>query len=307
MKYTKEYRTKTVVKVGNVKIGDGFTVIAGPCAIESEEQITKVAEFLAEVGVKVLRGGAFKPRTSPYSFQGHGEKALRWLRKAADEYGLVTVTEVMDTKQVPLVAKYSDIVQVGARNAQNFELLKAVGRVDNPVLLKRGMGNTVQELLYSAEYVMSEGNENVILCERGIRTFENSTRFTLDISAVPVVKELSHLPIIVDPSHPAGRRSLVTPLAKAAYAVGADGVMVEVHPRPEEAVSDSSQQLTFEDFRDLLTELRSLGWNSPGNVLAESSLNPVIKEAIPEAIKPSRTDWETEVLLLELGGLGWRR
>ena len=260
MKYSKEYRDKTVVKVGDVKIGEGFTIMAGPCAIESEEMIMKVAEFLAEKGVKVLRGGAFKPRTSPYSFQGHGEEALKWLRRAADEYGLVTVTEVTDTRKVPLVSRYSDIVQIGARNSQNFELLKEVGKIDNPVLLKRGMGNTVQELLYSAEYVMSEGNENVILCERGIRTFETSTRFTLDISAVPVVKELSHLPIVVDPSHPAGRRSLVIPLAKAAYAVGADGILVEVHPEPEKALSDSAQQLTFEEFERLLEELEGLGW-----------------------------------------------
>ncbi|WP_148266052.1 3-deoxy-7-phosphoheptulonate synthase [Pyrococcus sp. ST04] len=260
MKYSKEYKDKTVVKIGDVKIGEGFTIIAGPCAIESEEQIMKVAEFLAELGVRVLRGGAFKPRTSPYSFQGYGEKALQWMKKAAEEYGLVTVTEVMDTRQVPLVAKYSDIIQIGARNSQNFELLKEVGKTENPVLLKRGMGNTVQELLYSAEYIMAQGNENVILCERGIRTFETSTRFTLDISAVPVVKEISHLPIIVDPSHPAGRRSLVIPLAKAAYAVGADGIMVEVHPNPEKALSDSKQQLTFEEFKILLQELEGLGW-----------------------------------------------
>ena len=300
MKFSKEYKPKTVVKVGDVKIGDGFTIIAGPCAIESEEQIRKVAEFLAESGVKVIRGGAFKPRSSPYSFQGHGEKALKWLRNAADEYGLVTVTEVMDTSQVDLVAKYSDIVQIGARNAQNFDLLKAVGRIDNPVLLKRGMGNTVQELLYSAEYILSEGNENVILCERGIRTFENSTRFTLDISAVPVAKELSHLPIIVDPSHPAGKRSLVTPLAKAAYAVGADGIMVEVHPEPEKALSDSAQQLTFGDFRGLLGELRSLGWGKVPREVAERSLTASIVEPVREF------DWSTEVLLRELGGLGWR-
>ncbi|CAB49369.1 aroG phospho-2-dehydro-3-deoxyheptonate aldolase [Pyrococcus abyssi GE5] len=260
MKYSKEYKDKTIIKVGDVKIGEGFTIMAGPCAIESEDQIMKTAEFLAELGIKILRGGAFKPRTSPYSFQGYGEKALKWMRKAADEYGLVTVTEVMDTRHVELVSKYADILQIGARNSQNFELLKEVGRQEKPVLLKRGMGNTIQELLYSAEYIMSQGNENVILCERGIRTFETSTRFTLDISAVPVVKELSHLPIVVDPSHPAGRRSLVIPLAKAAYAVGADGVLVEVHPDPENALSDSKQQLTFEDFKILLDELRKLGW-----------------------------------------------
>ena len=300
MKYSREYRPKTVVKVGNVKIGDGFTIMAGPCAIESEEMIMKVAEFLAEMGVKVLRGGAFKPRTSPYSFQGHGEKALLWMRKAADEYGLVTVTEVMDTRHVPIVAKYSDIVQIGARNAQNFELLKEVGRLDNPVLLKRGMGNTVQELLYSAEYIMSEGNENVILCERGIRTFEPSTRFTLDISAVPVAKELSHLPIVVDPSHPAGKRRLVIPLAKAAYAVGADGIMVEVHPEPEKAVSDAAQQLTFRDFEKLLDELERLGWK---NTQGEEDTGR--GQGSMETGKLQEVDWATEVLLVELGGVGW--
>ncbi|AEC51239.1 3-deoxy-7-phosphoheptulonate synthase [Pyrococcus sp. NA2] len=263
MKVMKEYKEKTVVKVGDVKIGEGFTIIAGPCAVESQEQIMKVAEFLAELGIKLMRGGAFKPRTSPYSFQGHGEKALIWMRRAADEYGLSIVTEVMDTRHVELVSRYADILQIGARNSQNFELLKEVGRQEKPVLLKRGMGNTVQELLYSAEYIMSQGNENVILCERGIRTFETSTRFTLDISAVPVVKELSHLPIIVDPSHPAGRRSLVIPLAKAAYAVGADGIIVEVHPNPESALSDAKQQLNFEEFKRLLDELRALGWRGP--------------------------------------------
>ncbi|WP_175059375.1 3-deoxy-7-phosphoheptulonate synthase [Thermococcus sp. 2319x1] len=300
-KFEKDYKSKTVVKVGGVKIGDGFTVIAGPCAVESQEQIMKIAEFLAEKGVKVLRGGAFKPRTSPYSFQGHGEDALKWMRKAADEYGLVTVTEVMEASQVGLVAKYSDMLQIGARNSQNFELLKAVGKVDNPVVLKRGMANTVQELLYSAEYILSGGNENVILCERGIRTFETSTRFTLDISAVPVVKELSHLPIIVDPSHSAGRRELVIPLAKAAYAVGADGIIVEVHPEPEKALSDSAQQLTFEDFERLLREIEGLGWKveTPREV-AEGVPRYVLSERVEE------NDWYTEVFLMELGGLGWR-
>ncbi|ALV62713.1 2-keto-3-deoxy-D-arabino-heptulosonate-7-phosphate synthase I beta [Thermococcus sp. 2319x1] len=300
-KFEKDYKSKTVVKVGGVKIGDGFTVIAGPCAVESQEQIMKIAEFLAEKGVKVLRGGAFKPRTSPYSFQGHGEDALKWMRKAADEYGLVTVTEVMEASQVELVAKYSDMLQIGARNSQNFELLKAVGKVDNPVVLKRGMANTVQELLYSAEYILNGGNENVILCERGIRTFETSTRFTLDISAVPVVKELSHLPIIVDPSHSAGRRELVIPLAKAAYAVGADGIIVEVHPEPEKALSDSAQQLTFEDFERLLREIEGLGWKveTPREV-AEGVPRYVLSERVEE------NDWYTEVFLMELGGLGWR-
>ncbi len=225
------------------------------------------------------------------------------MRRAADEYGLVTVTEVMDVSQVELVAKYSDMLQIGARNSQNFELLKAVGKVDNPVVLKRGMANTVQELLYSAEYILSEGNENVILCERGgIRTFETSTRFTLDISAVPVVKELSHLPIIVDPSHPAGRRELVIPLAKAAYAVGgADGIMVEVHPEPDKALSDSAQQLAFEDFERLLGgELEGLGWK--GTTSREAA------EGVPSTC--SRRGRGERLVHRGLphgaGGLGWR-
>ncbi len=258
-KFSKEYRTKTVVRIDGVRFGEGFIVIAGPCSVESEEQIMKTAEFLSELGVKVLRGGAFKPRTSPYSFQGHGEKALKWLKKAGEEFGLVTVSEVMDTRQVKLVSEYVDILQIGTRNAQNFELLKEVGRMGKPVILKRGFANTIQEWLHSAEYILAEGNENVILCERGIRTFETSTRFTLDISAIPVVRELSHLPIIVDPSHAAGKRSLVKPLAKAALAVGADGVMVEVHPEPEKALSDSKQQLNFDEFKGLLEDLRRWG------------------------------------------------
>ena len=256
LRFSKEYKRKTIVKVGDVKFGEGFTVIAGPCSVESEEQIMKTAEFLSEIGVKVLRGGTFKPRTSPYSFQGHGEKALKWLKKAGEEFDLITVSEVMDTRKVELVAKYVDILQIGTRNSQNFELLKEVGKINKPVILKRGFANTIQEWLYSAEYILSKGNENVILCERGIRTFETSTRFTLDISAVPVVKELSHLPIIVDPSHAAGKRSLVKPLAKAALAVGAHGVMLEVHPNPEEALSDKDQALGFEDFLELWEELK---------------------------------------------------
>ncbi|WP_456394373.1 3-deoxy-7-phosphoheptulonate synthase [Thermococcus sp.] len=255
-KFSREYKAKTVVKVDGVKFGEGFTIIAGPCSVETEEQIMKTAEFLSGLGVKVLRGGTFKPRTSPYSFQGYGEKALRWLKKAGEEFGLVTVSEVMDAGKVELVSKYVDILQIGTRNAQNFDLLKEVGKRDKPVILKRGFANTIQEWLYSAEYILAEGNENVILCERGIRTFETSTRFTLDISAVPVVKELSHLPIIVDPSHAAGKRSLVKPLSRAALAVGADGIMVEVHPKPEKAMSDSKQQLNFEEFKELLEDLR---------------------------------------------------
>jgi len=253
---SKEHREKTVVEVGGRKIGEDFVIIAGPCSVESREQILETAKFLKEVGADMLRGGAFKPRTSPYSFQGLGEEALKWLREAGDETGLPVVTEVLDTRHVDLVAKYADVLQIGARNMQNTPLLREVGKRKMPVLLKRGFSSTIEEWLLAAEYIMLEGNENVILCERGIRTFEPSTRFTLDISAVPVVKELSHLPVIVDPSHAAGKRSLVIPLARAAAAVGADGIMVEVHPNPSEALSDGPQSLTFEDFRRLISEVR---------------------------------------------------
>ncbi len=259
-KFSREYKKESIVEVDGVKIGKDFTIMAGPCAVENEEQIMMVAEFLAEMGIKILRGGAYKPRTSPYSFQGLGKEGLKLLRRAADEYGLLTITEVLNSRDVELVAQYADILQIGSRNSQNYELLRAIGKCDRPAVLKRGFGNTIKELLYSAEYILNEGNEKVILCERGIRTFEPETRFTLDIAAVPVVKEMSHLPIIVDPSHPAGKRSLVAPLAKAAYAVGAHGIMVEVHPQPEKALSDSAQQLNFQEFKGLLKELEALGW-----------------------------------------------
>ena len=253
---SKEHKDKTVFKVNGVKIGEEFIIIAGPCSVESREQVFKTAEVVKRCGGHVLRGGAFKPRTSPYSFQGLGEEGLKILREAGDKFNLPVVTEVMDTKLVKLVEKYADILQIGARNMQNFPLLKEVGRSSKPVLLKRGFSSTVEEWLLAAEYIMLEGNEKIILCERGIRTFEKATRFTLDISAVPVVKELSHLPIIVDPSHAAGRRSLVKPLAKAALAVGADGVMVEVHPDPPKALSDGNQSLNFEEFKELVRELK---------------------------------------------------
>lgn len=250
---------RTVVRVGGVEIGSGKpVVIAGPCSVESREQILEAARVAKEAGAHILRGGAFKPRTSPYSFQGLGEKGLRYLREAGDEVGLPVVTEVLDPRLVGLVAEYADMIQVGARNMQNFPLLREVGRAGKPVLLKRGFGTTIEELLHAAEYILAEGNDQVVLCERGIRTFEGSTRFTLDIAAVPVLKEKTHLPVIVDPSHAAGRRSLVPPLVKAALAAGADGVMVEVHPDPENALSDGPQSLTPEMFRQMMGELRCL-------------------------------------------------
>lgn len=253
---SREHREKTVFEVKGVRVGEEPVVIAGPCSVESREQMMTIAERLKRAGAHMLRGGAFKPRTSPYSFQGLGEKGLELLREAGDRFGMPVVTEALSPEQVPLVEEYADVIQIGARNMQNFELLRRVGRSEKPVLLKRGFGNTVDELLHAAEYVLAGGNERVMLVERGIRTFENSTRFTLDVSAVPVVKERSHLPILVDPSHPAGRRNLVIPLAKAGMAAGADGLIVEVHPWPEKALSDKDQQLTPELFEELMRELR---------------------------------------------------
>lgn len=254
---SKDYKDSTVVKVGNVAVGLGRPVIiAGPCSVESRSQVLEAARAVKRWGADVLRGGAFKPRTSPYSFQGLGVEGLKLLREAGDEVGLPVVTEVLDPRHVRLVSEYADALQIGARNMQNFPLLREVGRARKPVLLKRGFGCTIEELLYAAEYVMVEGNEDVILVERGIRSFESSTRFTLDIAAIPVLKEKTHLPVIADPSHAAGRRSLVPPLAKAALAAGADGIMVEVHPRPEEALSDGPQALTIDMFRDLVRDLK---------------------------------------------------
>ena len=262
MKYrlvSKEFRDKTLVKVGDVVIGGRSPVIiAGPCSVESEEQVLTIAEAVKEAGAHILRGGAFKPRTSPYSFQGLGIEGLKLLRKAGDAVGLPIVTEVMDPRHVEVVAKYADMLQVGARNMQNFPLLREVGRVRKPVLLKRGFGCTIEEWLCAAEYIALEGNEDVVLAERGIRTFEKATRFTLDIAAVAVLKEITHLPVVVDPSHAAGRRSLVIPLAKAALAAGADGVMVEVHSEPSKALSDGPQSLTIEMFKELVRDLRCL-------------------------------------------------
>lgn len=257
---SREFReADTIVRVGDVEIGPGrFVVMAGPCAIESEAQIVETARRVKEAGAKILRGGAFKPRTSPYSFQGLGEEGLRLLAKAREETGLPFVTEALGIEELPLVAEYADMIQIGARNMQNFRLLEAVGRLRKPVLLKRGMMNTVDELLMSAEYILAQGNYQVVLCERGIRTFEPSTRNTLDLSCVPLIKKKSHLPIIVDPSHGTGRSDLVAPMSLAALACGADGLIVEVHPNPIEALSDGPQSLTPDQFSALMKELRKL-------------------------------------------------
>jgi len=249
----------TEIVVGGATIGGGtFSVIAGPCSVENEEQVVKAARAAKEAGAALFRGGAFKPRTSPYSFQGLGEEGLAMLAKAREETGLPIVTEVLDVRDIEVVARYADVLQVGARNMQNFLMLRDLGLQDKPILLKRGMSSTVEEWLMAAEYILKEGNKNVILCERGIRTFETGTRNTLDISAVPAVKNFSHLPVIVDPSHATGVRELVVPLCKAALAAGADGVMVEMHPNPREALCDGPQSLTIEDFKTMMNELGEL-------------------------------------------------
>lgn len=249
----------TVVDAAGVKIGGKEVVVmAGPCSVESMPLLLKIAMSVKKAGAKVLRGGAFKPRTSPYAFQGLGQEGLAYLKDVSQKTGLKIVTEVMDTRDVPLVAKYADILQVGARNIQNFNLLKEVGLLKKPVLLKRGIMSTVKEWLMSAEYILSNGNFNVILCERGIRTFEDYTRFTLDLSAVPVVKSLSHLPIIVDPSHGTGKWGLVSDMSKAAIAAGADGLIIEVHPNPEDAKSDGLQSLLPENFAKLMFEVKKV-------------------------------------------------
>jgi 3-deoxy-7-phosphoheptulonate synthase len=238
--------------------GEQVCVMAGPCSIESEAQISAIAARVKELGALVLRGGAFKPRTSPYSFQGLGLPGLKMMRSAADRYGLLVISEVMDHTQIPAMLDYVDVFQVGARNMQNYNLLKELGKVSKPILLKRGISATIEELLLSAEYIMSGGNYNVVLCERGIRTFENATRNTLDISAIPVIQKLSHLPIVVDPSHGTGRRDKVPPMARAAVAAGADGLLIEVHSDPEKALSDGAQSLYFEQFEQLMKELRMI-------------------------------------------------
>jgi len=250
----------TVVDVAGVKVGQGHrpVVVGGPCAVESEEQIVKTALFVKKCGGDMLRGGAYKPRTGPHTFQGLREEGLKLLAIAGKASGLPIVTEIMSPDNVGLVAEYADLLQVGARNMQNFDLLRELGRIRKPVLLKRGMSATVEEFLAAAEYILAEGNENVILCERGIRTFETATRNTLDLSIVPLVKELSHLPIMVDPSHATGKRSLVHPMTLAAMAAGAHGVLVEVHPEPEKALSDGPQSLTFPGFEHLMGDVKRL-------------------------------------------------
>jgi 3-deoxy-7-phosphoheptulonate synthase len=255
---SKEFRKgKTRIKVNGTEIGgDEFIVIAGPCSVESEEQIMRSAQAVAKAGAKLLRGGAFKPRTSPYDFQGMEEEGLKLLQKAKKATGLAIVTEVMGDRDVDLVANYADVMQVGARNMQNFMLLKALGKCGRPVLLKRGLSSSIKELLMSAEYIVAHGNPDVILCERGIRTFETATRNTCDISAIPVLNELTHLPVVLDPSHATGKRSLVPALAKAGVAIGADGLIIEAHPAPEKAVSDGAQSLDLTQFAKMMEDLK---------------------------------------------------
>jgi len=249
----------SAIIVDGQRVGDqGLTVIAGPCAVESEEQVLTTARQVKAAGATMLRGGAFKPRSSPYSFQGLKEEGLKILARARAETGLPIVTEVMDVEHLDLVAEYTDLLQIGARNMQNFYLLREVGKLDKPVLLKRGPSATIEEWILAAEYILAEGNQQVIFCERGIRTFENYTRNTLDLSAVTAIKELSHLPVIVDPSHGTGRWQMVAPMARAAVAAGADGIMVEVHPCPTEALSDGPQSLTCENFQKLMDQLRAM-------------------------------------------------
>ena len=255
---TRKTKKGTVVKVANIEIGRDFVVIAGPCSVESEKQILNTARAVKAAGADMLRGGAFKPRTSPYSFQGLGIQGLKMLEKAKRETGLPVVTEVVDPRDVSWVAEFADVLQIGTRNMQNFSLLKEVGNSGRPVLLKRGMHSTLEEWLNCAEYILSEGNPDVILCERGIRTFETYTRNTLDLSAVPAIKELSHLPIIIDPTHSTGRISLIASMSMAAVAAGADGMIVEVHHKPQEALCDADQALTPDMFANMLRRLRPL-------------------------------------------------
>jgi 3-deoxy-7-phosphoheptulonate synthase len=254
------HKDNTVIKLKNGQEigGQQVVVMAGPCSVDTKERLMFTAESVKSAGAQILRGGAFKPRTSPYAFQGHGEKALRMLADARKLTGLPVITEVMNLNDVKLVEEYADIIQIGARNVQNFDLLKEVGKAKKPVLLKRGLATSIQELLMSAEYIMTNGNYNVMLCERGIRTFETSTRFTLDLNAVPVIRHLSHLPIIVDPSHGVGIREYIPALARAAVAAGADGLIIEVHPKPEEALSDGPQSLLPDQFARMMLELRGI-------------------------------------------------
>ena len=249
-------KNRTKIKVGNITIGEEFVIIAGPCSVENKEQIMESAKLAKEAGANILRGGAFKPRTSPYSFQGLGRVGLSYLRRAGDAYGLPIITEVVDTRDVYLVAEYADILQIGARNMQNFTLLQEVGKCDKPVLLKRGMNATIEEWMNCAECILNGGNENVILCERGIRTYETYTRNTLDLSAVVALKELTHLPVFVDPSHATGRREMIRPMSLAAAISGCDGLEIEMHPDPRIALSDSEQQLTGAQLACVIDEVK---------------------------------------------------
>ncbi len=249
----------TVIKIKNVEIGGKHVVtMAGPCSVESREQMDAVADAVADAGAQIMRGGAFKPRSSPYSFQGMGEEGLKLMRAAADRRGLLIISEVMDSSQLPLLTEYSDILQIGARNMQNYNLLREVGKVRTPAMVKRGIAATIEEVLLSAEYILSGGNYDVMLCERGIRTFETYTRNTMDISAIPVLQKLSHLPVIGDPSHGTGRRDMVLPLARASVAAGADGLLVEIHPDPDHALSDGAQTLNFSQFREMMQQVRKI-------------------------------------------------
>ncbi|MBF8437003.1 3-deoxy-7-phosphoheptulonate synthase [Halanaerobiaceae bacterium Z-7014] len=270
-----ETRKKTVIELDDVKIGGNKpTIMAGPCAVESREQVMETAKAVRAAGATILRGGAYKPRTSPYSFQGLGEEGLQYLAEARKETGLKIVTEMMGLEQMEPVMEYTDIIQIGARNMQNYPLLSAIGELDKPVMLKRGMSATIREWLLAAEYIMEAGNHQVILCERGIRTFSEKTRNTLDLSSIPLVKELSHLPVIADPSHGTGMKKLVAPMSKAAIACGADGLILEVHPNPEEALSDGPQSLEPGEFSDLMQELS----------LIDSSLGSSGDKILPSAI-----------------------
>jgi len=257
---SREFKPQSsVVSIGDVKVGGKkLVMMAGPCSVESLQMLQQTAKAVKQAGAQILRGGAFKPRTSPYSFQGLGEEGLKYLHEAAKSTGLKIITELMDPRDIALFEKYSDIIQIGARNMQNFALLKEAGQSDKPILLKRGLSATISEFLLAAEYILSQGNFNVILCERGIRAFEDQTRFTLDLQAVPVIKKLSHLPVVVDPSHATGQWDLVGPMAKAAIAAGADGLMIEVHPNPEAALSDGPQSLLPEKFVALVKELKKV-------------------------------------------------
>lgn len=253
-------KEKTIIEINGAKIGSEKEVVAmaGPCSVESQEQMEQVASELKKMGVKILRGGAYKPRTGPYNFQGLGKEGLDILQETGKRHNMATITEILDIRDLDIICQKTDILQIGARNMQNFELLKEVGSVKKPVMLKRGLSATIEELLLAAEYILSRGNSEVMLCERGIRTFEKETRNTLALTTVPLVKELSHLPIIVDPSHATGKRSLIEPMTKAAIACGADGFIVEVHPNPEKALSDAQQQITPQQFEELLKNCRPI-------------------------------------------------